>query len=116
MTDNPDLNAIAGDETITVRRAALAALFDLAVGSLDFGSSFWDTADTIVAREIAETLGVCVTNATPSDHMNEFPPCDCPSYLRSLQAYSDMGYNEPRSWASHSHGEALLEADASSSK
>lgn len=73
--DNPDLDAIAGGETVTVRRAALACLFDLAVGSLNFGSGFWDHADTLAGREIAEALGVCPRVATPSSQSANFPAC-----------------------------------------
>lgn len=76
LTDNPDLEAIAGDETVVVRKAALATLFDLAVNSLDFGSGFWETADAIVAREVAEVLGVCPMLATPRADRSRYPLCE----------------------------------------
>jgi len=74
--DNPDLDAIAGEETTTVRTAALRTLFDLAVNSMDFGSGFWETADTLVAREIAASLGLCPMVATPTEHRASFPVCE----------------------------------------
>ena len=74
--DNPDLEAISGSETVTVRKAVLRELFDTAVGSLDFGSDFWVESQTIAAREIAENLGICPMVATPNSHRMKYPICD----------------------------------------
>lgn len=45
-------------DTVAVGRVDLQTLFDLAVGSLDFGSGFWDVDDVEAADRIATALGV----------------------------------------------------------
>jgi hypothetical protein len=62
--------------TVTVLRTQLRALLDLAVGSLNFGSGFWDQEDVDVARAIAAGLGdVCPNACTPDDMISKYPPC-----------------------------------------
>lgn len=87
--DNPDLEAISGSETVTVRKATLLTLFDVAVGSLDFGSDFWSEDETLVAREIAENLGICPQVATPKSHRMKYPICD------HLRAAAEAASNSP---------------------
>ncbi|HET6481233.1 MAG TPA: hypothetical protein VFG35_14515 [Actinoplanes sp.] len=66
---------MSDEEMISVPREALRALFDVAVGSLDFGSGFWDQEDVDAAREIAVRLDVCPTLATPTDMRAKYPRC-----------------------------------------
>lgn len=56
------------EEMVTLPREALRALFDLAVNSMNFGSGFWETADTDTARAVAVVLGLDPMEATPSNH------------------------------------------------
>lgn len=60
------------DDFVFVRREALQAILDLAVGSMDFGSGYWDHEDIVAAREIATTLGVDPLDVTPSDYRGHF--------------------------------------------
>lgn len=46
------------DDSVMIAREDLRMLYDLAVGSLDFGSGFWDIDDVEMAHRIAEVLGV----------------------------------------------------------
>jgi len=62
-----------GDDMVTVNREQLKALFDVAVGSLDFGSGFWDIDATEAARGIAEALGIDPMEATPSEFNKRYP-------------------------------------------
>lgn len=50
---------------LRVEKKDLQHLFDLAVGSLDFGSGFWESDDVDAARRIAEVLGVEPWEAVP---------------------------------------------------
>jgi hypothetical protein len=43
----------------------LQALFDMAVGSSDFGSGFLDTEEVELLREVAVTIGADPMDATP---------------------------------------------------
>lgn len=60
------------DETIEVRRGDLRALLDLATGSMDFGSGFWDEEQTEIARKIADVLGVDPVLVTPSNFVCKY--------------------------------------------
>ena len=57
---------------IEIERETLQVIFDLAVNSLDFGSGFWDSDETIVARKVARLLGVDPMLATPSAFRSHF--------------------------------------------
>jgi hypothetical protein len=50
---------------VQVPDAALRALFDIAVSSMDFGSGFLDDEDVAVLRQTAVILGVDPMTATP---------------------------------------------------
>ena len=66
--DEPDFARVYDeDEMIQVRKGDLRALLDLATGSLDFGSGFWNNEDTEIARGIAVMLGVDPNDVTPGN-------------------------------------------------
>lgn len=46
------------DDLTTIKTEKLRALFDLAVGSMDYGSGFLDRDDVEVIVEVARMLGV----------------------------------------------------------
>lgn len=48
-------------------------LFDLVVGSMDFGSGFLDDEDIDLLRTIAVRLGVDPDTATPRDWKHKYP-------------------------------------------
>lgn len=54
-------------ETIEIETDLLRALFDLATGSMDFGSGFLDQSDVEALRKVAKLLGVDPLLATPSN-------------------------------------------------
>lgn len=65
--DEPDFaRTYDEDDMIEVRRGDLRALLDLATGSMDFGSGFWDNEQTEIARKIAVVLGIDPMIVTPS--------------------------------------------------
>ncbi len=51
-----------------IRTELLKSVFDIAVGSLDFGSGFLDNDQVDDLREIAVLLGVDPVDATPGEH------------------------------------------------
>lgn len=51
----------------TLPTADLQAIFDLAIGSMNFTSGFWDSDDTAAARRIAVALDVDPIVATPKE-------------------------------------------------
>lgn len=53
------------DDTLTIRRGDLRALLDLATGSMDFGSGFWDNEQVEIARKVAGLLGIDLMLVTP---------------------------------------------------
>lgn len=59
------------DDGVTIAREDLQLLYDLAIGSLDFGSGFWDIDDVEMAHRIAEVLGV--DKVTPSLPRKQVP-------------------------------------------
>jgi len=64
--DQPDFARVYyEDDMIMIRRGDLRALLDLATGSLDFGSGFWDEEQTEIARKAAVVLGVDPDLVTP---------------------------------------------------
>jgi hypothetical protein len=64
--DQPDYQRVYDDDgTVEIRRGDLQALLDLAAGSMDFGSGFWDEEQTEVARKIAALLDVDPADVTP---------------------------------------------------
>lgn len=66
-------------EMVTLPREALRALFDLVVNSMDFGSGFWEAADTDVARAVAAVLGIDPMEATPYDHRKNYEHTHVPA-------------------------------------
>lgn len=64
--DQPDFARVYDeDDLIQIRRGDLRALLDLATGSMDFGSGFWDEEQTEIARKAATVLGVDPSLVTP---------------------------------------------------
>jgi hypothetical protein len=53
-------------ETMTLPADDLRAVFDIAVGSMDFGSGFLDDAEVETLRRVAVVIGVDPMEATPS--------------------------------------------------
>lgn len=67
MTEQP-----ADAELITIEKRLVQCMFDLAVGSLNFGSGWWDTEDVEAAREVAVTLGVDPQKEVPDLHFDKY--------------------------------------------
>lgn len=53
------------EEQVTLPRETLKILYDLAVGSLDFGSGLWDQEDYEAVQQLAVLMGF------------EYPLCWC---------------------------------------
>lgn len=51
----------------------LRALFDIAVGSLNFTSGFLDSEETEVLRRVAVAIGVDPMVGTPSEFATQYP-------------------------------------------
>jgi hypothetical protein len=65
---------VSNDDTVTIRRVDLQAIFDLAVQSMDFGSGFWDVDDVVAAGQVAVVLGLDpFETATPPDFKRRIP-------------------------------------------
>lgn len=60
------------DEDVVIRKGDLRALLDLATGSLDFGSGFWDEEQAGCARRIAALLNVAPEAVTPLNLLCHF--------------------------------------------
>ena len=60
-------------ELVMLPKAAVQALLDIAVSSMDFGSGFWEQDETDAARYIAKQLGVDPLEATPPDMRKNYP-------------------------------------------
>ncbi len=79
---------------VTIPRWVLQAVFDVAVGSLDFGSGLLCDDDVLALRELAKALGVDPETASPS----AFGGGACFSKYAA-----DRGLTQPRhSWVRHS--------------
>lgn len=63
----------ATPEQTLVPTEVLRALFDCAVGSMNFASGFWDNEETAAARAVAVLLGVDPWAATPREHGVNYP-------------------------------------------
>lgn len=63
------------DETgmVLMPRGNVQEMFDIIVGSLDFGSDFLDQEQIEMLRSVAETLGLNPMAATPSKYSKSFP-------------------------------------------
>lgn len=59
-------------ETTTLPTEDLRALFDLAVGSLNFTSGFWDSDEVEAARRCATALGIDPIHATPREFWGNY--------------------------------------------
>jgi len=67
VSDDPTLGMI------TVPRGNLQDMFDIIVGSLDFGSGFLDLEQVEMLRAVAVLLGVDPMKATPYDQTTRYP-------------------------------------------
>jgi hypothetical protein len=56
----------------TLENEDIRFLFDMSVGSMDFGSGFLDHEEVVRLRRIAEHLGIDVKEATPSNFRASF--------------------------------------------
>lgn len=56
-----------------IKKETLQALFDIAVGSMDFGSGFLDKEEVDVLRDVAELLGVNPSVGTPPEYRTKYP-------------------------------------------
>lgn len=71
--NEPDFERVYDDDTIIeVRRGDIQALLDLATGSMDFGSGFWDQEQVEIARKIAGVLNVDLMLVTPSNFVCQY--------------------------------------------
>jgi hypothetical protein len=57
---------------VNIDEADLRALFDIATGSMDFGSGFLDSEEVVLLRRIAEMLGVDPMEGTPINFKASF--------------------------------------------
>ena len=60
-------------DTFTLPADDLRAVFDIAVGSMDFGSGFLDDAEVETLRRVAGVIGVDPMEATPSMFASKYP-------------------------------------------
>lgn len=87
-------------EMVTLTREQLRLIFDLAVGSMDFGSGFWYEEDVMAARAVAKILGVDPGEGTPTNFRSEFNhPLDGPDFRGLCRVCL-----EPPDHASHTGG------------
>lgn len=86
------------DEPLTVQRWALAALFDLCVGSMDFGSGFLDKEDVVALRAVAVVLGVDPMTGVPSDYKTEFKHTYVPDDPKPVRYPSVHVWGGPVVW------------------
>lgn len=61
------------EELVTLPLDDLRATFDIAVGSMDFGSGFLDDAEVQTLRRVAVVIGVDPMEATPSMFASKYP-------------------------------------------
>lgn len=52
---------------VSIDKSVLRALLDLATGSADFASCFWDNEQVEIARKVATILGIPPVDVTPSN-------------------------------------------------
>lgn len=72
--DEPDFARVYDeDEILVIRKGDLRALLDLATGSLDFGSGFWDEEQTEIAWKAADLLDVEREKVTPRNMYRLLP-------------------------------------------
>lgn len=79
---------------ISVPREDLRALFDVAVGSMNFTSGFLDTDEVNMLRRVAILIAVDPMNATPSEFRRQ--------YKHSFKAYVDARHGPTKTcyWCS----------------
>jgi hypothetical protein len=71
--NQPDFERVYDDDQmIEVRRGDLQALLDLATGSMDFGSGFWDEEQVEIARKTAALLDIDMMLVTPSNFTYQY--------------------------------------------
>lgn len=57
----------------TINTEDAKALFDLATGSMDFGSGFLDHEEVEILRRVAVKLGLDPMDGTPSNFRSQYP-------------------------------------------
>lgn len=67
------LRVTGGKADVTVPFEELQRIFDIAVGSMDFGSGFLDTEEIETLRRLAVRLGVDPAKATSSTFKGQYP-------------------------------------------
>lgn len=76
------MNELPDDAEIYIRVKDVQHMFDLIVGSLDYGSGFLDTDDVNTTRRVAVMLGRDPMDGTPSsqarNYVHDFRPCPPP--------------------------------------
>lgn len=60
-------------DKIEIDKGALQALFDLVVGSMNFGSGFYDKEEVDIIVAVARLLGVSDATAIPDDMKTTYP-------------------------------------------
>lgn len=60
------------DDIIQIRRGDLRALLDLATGSMDFGSGFWDNEQVEIARATAVKLDIDPNDVTTRNFICDY--------------------------------------------
>lgn len=91
-----------------IKRELLRAVFDIAVGSMDFGSGFLDDDEVTALRSVAERLGVNPMEGTPENYrkriVHEFEQYVPPAAVleqRVAMGLGDVPYPEGCRWCSH---------------
>ena len=73
--NEPDFAPVYEPEgDVTIDKMVLRALLDLATGSMDFGSGFWDNEQVEIARKVAVVLGVDPNDVTPQNFKCTYGP------------------------------------------
>ena len=71
-------------------------VFDVAVGSLDFGSGFLDNDEITALRAFAEAIGVDPAKATPSNFVCVFDPPHQWDEWRDMASVGQQGWKRYR--------------------
>lgn len=93
--DQPDFErTYTEDDLLEIRRGDLRALLDLATGSMDFASGFWDNEQTEIARNTATVLGIDPNTVTPRNMLCTYNPheWEWADLNRWAIDYPDAGY------------------------
>lgn len=82
------------EQVVEISRAVLCAVFDAAIGSMDFGSGFLDDEEVRALRACAVVLGADPMTATPSNFRCKYSG----SHTWVSRRYADLAYAK-RTWA-----------------